>query len=53
MSDRKWEWFDEECYTLLKKHTGVEVNEEPKDVDLYCSMRDKLWEEIQKYKERV
>ena len=52
-SDREWMLFDEEFYALLKKHTGVEFNEEPKDFDLYCSMRDKIWEEIQKYKERV
>lgn len=46
--DRNWELFDEEFYALLKKHTGVEFNEEPKDFDLYCSIRDKIWEELQK-----
>ena len=53
MSDIEWMLFDEEFYALLKKHTGVEFNEEPKDFGLYCSMRDKIWEEIQKYKERA
>tara|TARA_A100001201_G_C3958521_1_gene161902 strand:- start:43 stop:201 length:159 start_codon:yes stop_codon:yes gene_type:complete len=48
MSDGKWVLFDEEFYTLLKKHTGVEFNEEPKDFDWYCLMRNKIWEELEK-----
>ena len=46
--DRNWELFDEEFYALLKKHTGVEFNEEPKDFDWYCSMRNKIWEDLEK-----
>ncbi len=45
----EWEYeFIGEFYALLKKHTGVEFNEEPKDFDLYCSIRDKIWEKLQK-----
>ena len=45
-SDREWQLFDEEFYALLKKHTGVELNEEPNDFALYCTMRNKIWEEL-------
>ena len=45
-SDREWLLFDEEFYALLKKHTGVEFNEEPKDFNWYCSMRNKIWYEM-------
>lgn len=48
MSDTEWMLFDEEFYALLKKYTGVEFNEEPKDFAWYCSMRDKIWEKLQK-----
>jgi len=53
MSDREWELFDEEFYALLKKHTGVELNEDQKDFDSYCLVREFLWGEIQKLKERT
>ena len=45
-SDKRWESFDVEFYALLKKHTGIEFNEEPKDFNWYCSMRNKIWYEI-------
>ena len=48
MSDRNWMLFDEDFYALLKKHTGVEFNEEPKDFDWYCLMRNKIWEDLEK-----
>jgi hypothetical protein len=30
----------------LKKHTGVEFNEDNRDFNWYCSMRNKIWYEI-------
>ena len=45
----EWEYeFIGDFYALLKKHTGVDFNEERKDFDLYCSVRDKIREKLQK-----
>ena len=45
--DAKWDEFDLKLYSAISKATGFELNEDPEIFELYCSLRDAIFNEYQ------
>jgi hypothetical protein len=45
--DAKWDEFDLKLYSAINKATGVELNQDPEIFELYCNLRDAIFNEYQ------
>ena len=45
--DDKWDEFDLKLYSAINKATGVELNQDPEIFELYCNLRDAIFNEYQ------
>ena len=45
--DAKWDEFDLKLYSAISKATGVELNQDPEIFELYCNLRDAIFNEYQ------
>lgn len=45
--DDKWDKFDLKLYSAINKATGVELNQDPEIFELYCNLRDAIFNEYQ------
>ena len=45
--DDKWDEFDLKLYSAISKATGVELNQDPEIFELYCNLRDAIFNEYQ------
>jgi hypothetical protein len=45
--DDKWDKFDLKLYSAIHEATGVQLNEDAEIFELYCNLRDAIFNEYQ------
>ncbi len=46
-NDDKWDKFDLKLYSAIHEATGVQLNEDAEIFELYCNLRDAIYNEYQ------
>ncbi len=46
-NDAKWNEFDLKLYSAIHEATGVQLNEDAEIFELYCNLRDAIFNEYQ------